>query len=321
MLPGHEAAWQAWHAGIASGRMHHAWLLAGPRGLGKGSFARAAAAELVAEAGVRQPDTAAHPDILVLEALPDNDEEARKRDEGKPFKLKRNIAIDQIRRMQARLTTRPTLGKRRVVIVDPADDLEKPAMNALLKSLEEPPQGSLFMLVAHQPGRLLPTVRSRCRVVRFAPWADAEIEHLLQRAAPEADAATRLAATAAARGSPGTALDFVGRELGELHAAMRRILDEGDQAFVLRGALADVMGTRPDRGRQLAAIDLARALLAGALAEAPRERQQRIIAAHAEMARLAGEAPTFNFDPALLVLEIGGLLASAAMPTQPEFRA
>ena len=141
----------------------------GRAGWARARFARAAAAELVAEPGVAQPGAGASRHPVARSTLPGDDEEERKRDEGKPFKLKRNITVDQIRRMQRRLTTRPTLGARRAVIIDPADDLEKGAVNALLKSLEEPPAGTFFLLVAHRPGRLLPTIRSRCRMLRFAP--------------------------------------------------------------------------------------------------------------------------------------------------------
>jgi DNA polymerase-3 subunit delta' len=316
MLSGHDAAWHEWRAALASDRMHHAWILAGAKGLGKGAFARAAARELVAEPGVRQPEGEGHPDIHVLDHLPANDDEEKKRDDGKPFQTKRNITIDQVRRMQQRLTTRPTLGSRRAVVIDPADDMEKSAVNALLKSLEEPPAGTFFLLVTHRPGRLLATVRSRCRVLRFAPLPAEEIDAVLRREVPEADAATRAAAIAAADGSPGAALAFVGRDLAPLHRLMQRIMREGDGDFSLRGALADAVGSRPDRERQLAALDLARATLAEDLAAAPRERQLRIIAAHEAVVRLAAQAPTYNFDAGLLVMEIGGLLASAAMPRE-----
>lgn len=313
-LAGHEEAWREWRTAMTSQRMHHAWIIAGMRGLGKGAFARSAAAELVAEPGVPQPEPGAHPDILLLEPLPANDDEETKKAEGKPYQTKRNITIDQVRGVQRRLATRPTIGNRRAIIVDPADDLEKNAVNALLKSLEEPPAGTFFLLVAHRPGRLLPTIRSRCRILRFAPLESEAIDAILRREAPEADAAARSAAIAAAEGSPGAALAFVGQNLGPLHGLMQRIIREGDPDFTLRGALAAEVGARPDRERQLAALDLARAVLVGDLAEAPRERQARIIEAHEAITRLAAQAPTYNFDPGLLVMEIGGLLASAATP-------
>lgn len=313
MFAGHEDAWHEWRSAMTSARMHHGWILSGLKGLGKASFARAAAAELVAEPDLPQPEPGAHPDIIVLSHLPANEAEEEKRTEGKPYQVKRNITIDQVRRMQQRLVTRPTLGSRRVVIIDPADDLEKNAVNALLKSLEEPPAGTYFLLVSHRPGRLLPTIRSRCRMLRFAPLAPAEVERIVREDAPQADAATRTAAVAAAEGSPGAALDFVTQELGAVHALMLRILREGDEGFALRGALAEEMGIRPDRERQQAVADLARAVLASELTGTDRARQERIIAAHAELVRLGAQIATYNYDPALLVMEIGGLLASVAM--------
>lgn len=316
-LLGHDAAWQEWRAALQSGRMHHGWLLAGPRGVGKASFARAAARALVAEAGIPQPDGGGgHPDILILAPLPDGEEETRKRDDGKPYRTKRNISIDQIRAMQQRLVTRPTLGARRAIIIDPADDMEKGAVNALLKSLEEPPAGTFFLLVAHRPGRLLATVRSRCRLLRFPPLDDVGINEILLREAPEADDMTRIAAIAAAEGSPGAALGSVLRDLGKLHGLMKRIAAEGDPELALRGALAEEIGARPDRERLLAALELARATLAQALPEAPRDRQLRIIEAHGAVVGLAAQAPTFNFDAGLLMMEIGGLLASTALPRE-----
>ena len=313
---GHDSAWHEWRAAMTSDRMHHGWILSGRQGVGKGAFALAAAAELVAEPGTTQLAPEHHPDILVLSHLPANDEEEKKRAEGKPFQVKRNITIDQIRRMQARLTTRPTLGSRRVVIVDPADDMEKGAVNALLKSLEEPPQGTFFLLVSHRPGRLLPTIRSRCRTLRFAPLDDAEVAEILASEAPGADSATRTAAVAAAEGSPGVALAFVGEHLGKVHPLMQRLLREGDPQMELRGRLAEEIGGRPDRDRVQAVIELARAVTAAELTGAGREGQLKLIEAHGALTRLAAQAPTYNFDPGLLALEIGGLLAGAAVPRE-----
>jgi len=316
MHSGHENAWREWRAAMVSDRMHHAWILAGIQGVGKGAFAREAARMLVAEVGVPQPDAGSHPDIVILDHLPASDDDEKKRADGKPFQTKRNITVDQIRRMQQRLTTRPTLGSRRVIIIDPADGMEKGAVNALLKSLEEPPAGTFFLLVTHQPAKLLPTVRSRCRVLRFAALSPAEIDAILRREVPQADPATRDAAIAAAEGSPGAALDFVEQDLGKLHTLMRAIITQGDSDFSARGALSEALGARPDRARMLAAIDLARAVVAGELAGAMRERQLRIIEAHGAIGRLSAQAPTYNFDAGLLVMEIGGLLASAAMPRE-----
>jgi DNA polymerase-3 subunit delta' len=315
ILPGHEDAWREWREVMGGARMHHGWLLAGKKGLGKSAFALGAARALVAEAGVPQPE-GPHPDIFVLTHLPKDDKEEKKREAGQSYELARSIRIDQIREMQRRLATRPTLGSRRVVIVDPADDLETNAANALLKSLEEPPAGTFFMLVAHRPARLLPTIRSRCRTLRFAPLADAKVAALLAKQAPEADPATREAAVIAAAGSPGAALEFVTQDLGRLDGLMRRIVAEGDPQFTLRGKLAEEIGARPDRARIAAVLDLARASLARLVEQAPRDRIPAIVGAHSELVRLTGQAPTYNFDPALLVMQIGGLLASAGAASQ-----
>jgi len=315
-LLGHEAPWREWHAALGSARMHHAWILAGPQGVGKGSFARAAAAQLVAEPGLPQPPVAMHPDILIPEYPPATKEDEKKREAGEPYATKRSIPVDEIRRMQQRLTTRPTLGQRRAVILDTADDLEKGAVNALLKSLEEPPAGTYFLLVAHRIGRLLPTIRSRCRILRFAPLEAGQVDLVLSRAAPHADAATRAAAIAAAQGSPGVALDFVEEDLAPVHALMQRLVREGDAGFTLRGALSAELGGKPSRQRIAATFELARAVLADGLRAGDNATQERIIAAHAAIARLGGEAPYYNYDPGLLAMEIGGLLAGAAMPRE-----
>lgn len=310
---GHDEAWQAWRNALSGERMHHGWLLTGKKGIGKFEFAMQAARELVDQPNIPQPK-GDHPDILTLTHLPKDEKEEKKRGEGKDFELKRNIAISQIREMQHRLTTRPSLGERRAVIVYPADDLEKGAANALLKSLEEPPRGTFFMLIAHRPGRLLPTIRSRCRVLRFAEAPDSEVEAALAREEPGLDAQTRALAVSAAGGSPGAALNFISHKLAPLHVLMRKILGEGDEGFELRGALAEAIGQRPSRERQLAAIDLARLAIAQEMRRAGRMQLPAIIEAHSSLNRLAAQAPTYNFDPGLLAMEIGSLLASAAMP-------
>lgn len=307
---GHDGAWCEWRAAIAGERMHHGWILAGRRGLGKANFAAQAASELVC--GSTDADPRAHPDILFLEPLPDNEDEERKRTEGRPYKAKRNISVDQVRAMQHRLITRPTLGERRAVIIDAADDLEKGAFNALLKSLEEPPRGTVFLLVVHRLGRLPATVRSRCRILRFAPLNDTNVAQILLRYSPAISSGARNAAIATAGGSPGAALDFAQRDLQRAQEFMLRIADNGDGDFALRGAMIGELGARPDREQQLAAIEAARMVLVRALPDADPARAAAIVEAHAGLARLLGQAPTANFDPATLLLEIGGLLASVA---------
>ena len=295
--------------------MHHGWLLAGREGLGKATFARAAAAELVAEPGVSQPPVDMHPDILTLSPLPATDDEVKKRDEGKPYQLKRSISVEQVRGLQRRLTTRPTLGARRAVIIDSADLLEKSAVNALLKSLEEPPQGTFFLLVVHALGRLLPTVRSRCLIVRFHPLSDADVARALDAAAPELDAEARRAALAVSGGSPGAALAFAEHNLGKAQAIYEKLIERGDRDLALRGALSSAIGARPDRERIGAAIEAARMTVVRALDGVDDAGKLRLAEAHARLVRLAGDAPIYNYDAGMLMMEIGSLLASAA-PTR-----
>lgn len=290
--------------------MHHAWLLAGKKGLGKATFAQSAARELLGAAGEGE-----HPDILTLTYGPKNKDEAKKRDEGKPFELARGIKVDQVRDIQRRLTTRPTMGDKRVVIIDPADDMEVSASNALLKSLEEPPQGTYFLLVAHSPARLLPTIRSRCRTVRFPAILHEEMDQLLRRLAPEADIASRDAAISAAAGSPGAALSFLAFDLGKSAQLMRRIVEEGDRDFALRGQLAGTIGAKQDIPRLQAVLDLARAILAERI-ESSAGDPRKLVDTHAELVRLTGEQPTYNFDPGLLGMEIGTLLAIAGAASE-----
>ena len=309
-MVGHDAAWQSWRSAMAGARMHHAWLLAGKKGLGKATFAQAAARELLGAAGEGE-----HPDILTLTYGPKNKDEAKKRDDGKPYELARGIKVDQVREIQRRLNTRPTMGDKRVVIIDPADDMEVSASNALLKSLEEPPQGTYFLLVAHSPARLLPTIRSRCRTVRFPVIAHEEMDQLLRRLAPEAEIASRDAAIAAAAGSPGAALSFLDFDLGKSAQLMRRIVEEGDRDFGLRGQLAGTIGARQDIPRLQAVLDLARAILAERIESATGDPRQ-LVDTHAELVRLTGEQPTYNFDPGLLGMEIGTLLASAGAASE-----
>lgn len=312
---GHEDAWAQWRRAASGTRMHHGWILSGKRGVGKSAFALAAARELVAVPGVAQPP-GNHPDIIVLSHLPKDDKEARKRDEGKPYDRKRNISVDQIRALQKRLTTRPSLGERRALIIDPSDDMEPGAANALLKSLEEPPAGNVFLLIAHRMGRLLPTIRSRCRMLAFPEVGLADMQDILSRESPQATGEMRDAAIAAAGGSPGAAIDFVELDLGRIHQLMQRIAQEGDPDFVLRGQLSAAMGMRPDRQRQLAAIELARAVVAGRMEQIERSNISALVETNADLTSLAAQAPTANFDAGLLIMEIGTLLTQIARPRE-----
>ncbi|XUU59997.1 AAA family ATPase [Erythrobacter sp. HA6-11] len=308
----HKQAWHAWRDASSGTRMHHGWILAGKQGLGKRAFADAAARELL---GV-SPSQEHHPDILVLTYGPKDDKEDKKRADGKEFECARSIRIAQIREMQQRLTTRPTLGDQRVVIIDPADDMERNASNALLKSLEEPPEGTFFLLVTHRPAQLLPTIRSRCRVLRFNPLAQDELVKELKSAIPETDGAALADAVHFAGGSIGSAKLFLEQDLAPVAKVMRAMIEQGDRSLQGRGELATRIGARPDRARTQAVLTLARTLTADAAGEAEAARRVALIDAHSELVALTRQAPTFNFDPGLLAMEIGTLLANAGAASE-----
>lgn len=311
--PNHDEAWRQWRDAISSERMHHGWLLAGKAGLGKRDFAIAAARELVAEPGVPQPH-GDHPDIIVLTYGPKDDKGEKAQAEGKPFDLARSIRIKQIRAMQKRLITRPTLGTRRAIIIDPADDLEKAAANALLKSLEEPPVGTFFLLVTHRPARLLPTIRSRCRTLRFPVLSDNQLALMLEEQGMLPDPG----AIAASEGSFGAALRYAAQDLAPVARAVAALISGEENGIARRGELARLIGGRADRERVQAVLDLAQALVARAARECGDERRcARLIDAHAALVALAAEAPTANFDPGMLPYEIGSLLVAAAPASEP----
>lgn len=169
------------------GRMHHGLLIHGPRGIGKATLAFAVSRHLLAHpdakdapdqmtsldpetALFRQIATGAHPGLLHLTRPLDK--------EGKKFKTA--ITVDEVRRVSKFLSMTSHDGGYRVVIVDPADDMNTNAANALLKNLEEPPQRTLFILISHAPGKLLPTIRSRCQAVRLQPLTGQDVLSVLR---------------------------------------------------------------------------------------------------------------------------------------------
>ncbi|MEO1221883.1 MAG: DNA polymerase III subunit delta' [Pseudomonadota bacterium] len=311
--PNHDEAWHEWRSALKGDRMHHGWILAGKKGIGKKHFALAAARELVAEEGVSQPK-GDHPDILTVTYGPKDKKALSAQEAGKPFELARSIRIAQIREMQRRLTVRPTLGSRRVVIINPADDMERATSNALLKSLEEPPVGTFFILVTHSPARLLPTIRSRCRVLRFPVLNDQQLARMLAASGENGDLA---AAVRAAEGSFGTALQFAEQDLGPIADHILKLLEHGDPDLSGRGELTRLIGPRADSERLSAVFDLAKAIVAERARSTDSSLQRSaLIDAHGALGTLSVQAPSYNFDTGLLCLEIGTLLSRAHVASE-----
>jgi DNA polymerase III subunit delta' len=197
-----------------------------------------------------------------------------------------------------------------VVIVDAADDMERPGANALLKLLEEPPSNSLFLLVSHAPARLLPTIRSRCRVLRFNPLGEADMTAALRQALPDAKDREIAELVATGDGSPGRAVRFAGLDVAGLDSAMDAIVRSGDPDNGERVALARALALKAAQPRYEILLDR----LPTRIAAEARGRQGQALAdavALWEKARaLAGSAVRLSLDPQATVFELAGMLAS-----------
>jgi len=318
-LFGQDAAIAAFRAGMAQGRLHHAWLLAGPKGIGKALFADKAALRVLADAagpaaglaGLDVPDdhptarlvaAGSHPDLMRLERLA--------RDGG--AELARSINVDQVRGLQRLFATTPSMSPWRAVVIDAIDDLEPGGANALLKNLEEPPADTVFLLVSHAPDRLLPTIRSRCRLLRFAPLGDDVMASALAAALPDAGAEEIAALVRIGEGAPGRAVAWRGLEVESLDRAIDALVGEGDAANARRAALAQSLALKSAQPRYEAFLARAPARIA---AEARSRRGPALAEALGLWERasaLAGSAQRLSLDPQSTVFELAGMLAALA---------
>ena len=179
----------------SSGRMHHAWLLTGPNGIGKASMAYIAAAWLLSDdappetlfgdvpadfsldlddSGTKQVLNGAHPDFMAVFPREEDNKSGQ-------------IKIDQIRAMQPFMMHKPGRGKMRVAVIDSMDEINRNGANAMLKLLEEPPENTVIFLISSRPGRLPPTILSRCRVFRMQPLDHDDCRNALASILPDAD--------------------------------------------------------------------------------------------------------------------------------------
>lgn len=327
MLFGHDRQAQSILAAMASDRMHHAWLFAGPKGVGKATFAANVAARLLAVAsgtaveltGLAIPEdhptarllaAGSHPDFRRLERLPNE----------KTGNLARNITVDQVRLLRPLFSTATSMGNRRVVIIDSVDDLERGAANALLKNLEEPPASTIFLLVTHQPGRLLPTIRSRCRALVFSALDPAAMTSLLQGLMPGADEAVRADLIAVANGSAAAALSYAALDMGPLETSLLELARTGDPTNAVRSRLAQSLALKSALPRYEAFLQRAPAFIAQVARRSHGRALESAIAAWSEAQSLAQVAIPSSLVPETVVFQMAGHVASLA-PAGPAVKA
>ena len=324
-LFGHEEAIAAFREGLDSGRLHHAWLLAGPEGIGKALFADKAALRVLAEGAgppveapgldvaddhptARLVAAGSHPDLMRLERLT--------RDGGTD--LVRSISVEQVRGLQRLFSTTTSMSPWRVVVIDAIDDLERNGANALLKNLEEPPPDTLFLLISHAPARLLPTIRSRCRLLRLSPLDDDAMTSALEAALDDVSEDEIRSLVAVGEGAPGRAIAWRGLDIAGLDTAMDALIRSGDPANARRSALAQSLALKSAQPRY-------EAFLARAPSRIAAEARSREGAARIEAVKLweravalAGGARRLSLDPHSVVFELAGTLAQLAPATKRE---
>jgi len=284
ILLGHETAETTLAEALRSGRMHHAWLITGSDGIGKATlafrFARRLLAGVPATGGLeldpsnpvfRRVAAGSHADLLTIERGYDD---KRKR-------MRTQIAVEEVRRIGSFMSLTPAEGGWRVVIVDGAEELNQASANALLKVLEEPPPRAVLLLACAAPGRLLPTIRSRCRRLRLDPLGQEAMDELLSAYLPELSADQRGRLATVAEGSPGRALLLAEEEglaiAGLVEEVLAALPDlKPARAYTVADALA-----RGDTGFANF-MDLLRAGIAAAVRDVVRGRadpeQSRLVA-------------------------------------------
>jgi DNA polymerase-3 subunit delta' len=339
---GHEPALHTLLEAWRSGRLHHAWLLSGPRGIGKATLAFRFARFLFAggqEEGrgddafylapenpvFRRVASGGHADLITLER-------GVNERTGKP---RSEIVVDDVRRLSRLMSLTPGEGQWRVVIVDGAEDMNRNAANAILKHLEEPPPQTIFLLVSHAPARLLPTVRSRCRALSLRPLDDALLDGLIaERLAPGLDAEARALLIALSEGSPGRALALAEQGGVELFTTLIDILDRLPDLDVRAvHALADRVMRKDgaEAFRTLSELLVwwlnhlvcsgARAAGSRAISEREGALRQRLLAkgdlehwaaVWEKLSRLFARAEAVNLEPKLVILNAFTALQQAA---------
>ena len=319
-LRGHQSAEETLLRQLASRRMHHAWLFAGLRGIGEATLAYRLARFLLAfpdpeaaaerrslyvpgEAPVAHRIAArAHADLITLERSYD----------AKAERLKSEIVVDDVRKASGFFARTAGEGGWRICIVDAAEDLNTESANALLKILEEPPAHSLFILVSHQAGRLLPTIRSRCLRLDLSALTEADtiavVATMAEQNSDEIERAARLS-----KGSPGRALELLNSQGAKYFDLVRQIMSRS-QAMDLAAKIniADGLQARGMAEDFTIFSELLLTFIAGKAREAALAGQGAALArAHEEIGHSLRLANALNLDRRQTILDALTVLGSA----------
>ncbi len=326
---GHAEAEAAFIEGLRSGRLHHAWLLGGPAGIGKATLAYRVARFVFAHGGAAPPGTAslqveashpaarqlaasAHPDLAVVRR--------GLRKDGKGYSAE--IGVDHVRRALDLFSSTAGRGGYRVCIVDAADDLNASSSNALLKVIEEPPPRSVFLIVCHAPQRLLPTIRSRCRKLLLRPLADGDVRAAIgtlgtefANTPPEVlDQAIRLG-----EGSVQRSLEMLDEGKIALVAEVTRALEGLPNVETKRVlALAESLARREAGENYELALDTVQRWVSERLHRSASQGPARLaplVEVCDKVARSAREIDAYNLDRRPLVLSLFDDLADAVRRT------
>jgi len=242
-LEGHEGAEKAFLDAYNSDKMHHAWLVTGPKGIGKASLAFKIARFMLHNSPLSDEGPGLFGDILEKacpEDLNTDPESAvnklisasshgdlvivERRTDEKTGKVKAEIVVDDVRKLQNFYNKTSVEGGWRIVIIDSADEMNRASANALLKMLEEPPKNSLLILLAHAPGKLLPTIKSRCRHMRLKPLDYGHVSHILSQQFPDLNADEIAGYATLCNGSPGYGANLVQHEGLALYKKLLELL-------------------------------------------------------------------------------------------------
>jgi DNA polymerase-3 subunit delta' len=305
---------------LRSGRPPGAWLITGAPGIGKATLAYRIARYLLAYGATaagpqdlsvpedhlasRQVAAASHPGLLVL----------KRAINPKTGKLMTVLPVDEVRRLADFFGMTSEAGGWRVAIVDTADDMNDNAANALLKMLEEPPANAMLLLLSNTPGRLLPTIRSRCQRLELRPLPDAMLEIMLARELPERAASERAALARVAGGSIGAALILATGEGAVLAQEADRLIDQAREPDVL--ALLS-LGEKLWRVRD--GLEQFGEFLAQSLSDRIRAKAhggatglERWVALHGRIGQSFGRATALNLEPRQVVLSTARDLSRTA---------